>query len=166
MASLNAHGLGTMKKYYAIRKALIQAYRGKAITEAVLEGSVPWPEGALDASAVDRRIAELAKSFGRKVKDAADDTGSDVWMAALGFSTDNLTPLGWEAGPSADAGGSGATQEEPEGELEAEDVDRVWEVGGPLSHSSLFYNSPGSQNPDPPPPGPHTQPRGVEARFR
>lgn len=63
---LNAHTANVQEKHYVIRKALSQAMKGKALSETILGGSVPWPEEALLESIVASRAQELITSYSRR----------------------------------------------------------------------------------------------------
>ena len=63
---LNAHTENVQQKHYVVRKALSQAMKGKALSETILGGSVPWPAEALLESIVESRAQELISSYSRR----------------------------------------------------------------------------------------------------
>jgi hypothetical protein len=73
MARLNAHSLKTQHKHYLVRKALKLAREGRAVSEAVLEGTVPWPAEDIAQVNVEERANALLKRYRRQRKGDADE---------------------------------------------------------------------------------------------
>ena len=142
-ASLNAQSKAVSRKVYALRKARIDAKKGKAMTEAIYGSEVEWPE-AWQASGEDyeTRLQRIGKMYKRKSlggKDSSEPSpskGTDD--AAASADSPNV-----EVDKDAEKTDPDEDDENHEGsESESEDVDIKHDpaahIAGGTSHEDAF----------------------------